>query len=420
MDDAELFQRLFLALAIGLLFGLERGWHAREAAEGERIAGFRTFALTGLLGGISGWLVTVTTPIFLAAALLALAGLLAVSYWLQTRSDDDLGITTEIALLLTFVLGAVSVLGEMAHAAAVAVVAAILLAMKQRLHGWVAHIERFELDAAFKLALISVVVLPLLPDQGFGPGEVLNPYQIWWAVVVVAGLSFAGYIAIRLAGARLGILATGLFGGLASSTSTTLALARMVRAQPNLALLAAVGIVLAGSVTFLRILVLAAIFEPRLIAPLALPMAAMAATGGLGALLIHRASDRDKRAREDARSPANPIELKAALSFGAVLVIVLLGVHYLRNWLGTGGVYAAGALSGITDVDAFTISVSRLVGGDLAAASGALAVFIAASVNTVVKAAIAIVAGDRKVGLPVIAAYVAVIAVGGASLWFGM
>ncbi|GGD46111.1 MgtC/SapB family protein [Sinisalibacter lacisalsi] len=420
MDDVEIFRRLLLALAIGLLFGLERGWHAREQAEGDRIAGIRTFALTGLLGGISGWLVTVTAPIFLAAVLLALAGLLAVSYWLQTRSDEDLGLTTEIALLLTFVLGAVSMLGEMAHAAAVAVVAALLLAMKRPLHRWVAQIERFELEAAFKLALISVVVLPLLPDQGYGPGETLNPYELWWAVVVVAGLSFAGYLAIRLVGARLGILATGLFGGLASSTSTTLALARLVRSQGALAPVAAVGVVLAGSVTFLRILVLAAIFQPRLVAPLALPMGVMAATGLLGAAAIHLLSDRNGKTEDEIEGIANPLELKTALTFGAVLAVVLLGVFYLRDWLGTSGVYAAAAMSGVTDVDALTISVSRLVGGDLALGTGAIAIFIAVAVNTAVKAGISLVAGDRRLGLRVIVVYLAVIAAGGASLWLGV
>ncbi len=420
MDDVEIFRRLLLALAIGLLFGLERGWHAREQAEGARIAGIRTFALTGLLGGISGWLVTVTAPIFLAAVLLALAGLLAVSYWLQTRSDEDLGLTTEIALLLTFVLGAVSMLGEMAHAGAVAVVAALLLAMKRPLHRWVAQIERFELEAAFKLALISVVVLPLLPDQGYGPGETLNPYELWWAVVVVAGLSFAGYLAIRLVGARLGILATGLFGGLASSTSTTLALARLVRSQGALAPVAAVGVVLAGSVTFLRILVLAAIFQPRLVAPLALPMGVMAATGLLGAAAIHLLSDRKGKTEDEIEGIANPLELKTALTFGAVLAVVLLGVFYLRDWLGTSGVYAAAAMSGVTDVDALTISVSRLVGGDLALGTGAIAIFIAVAVNTAVKAGISLFAGDRRLGLRVIAVYLAVIAAGGASLWLGV
>ena len=148
---------------------------------------------------------------------------------MRLKEDDDVGLTTEVAFLLAFSLGAASVLGEMAAAAAIAVVAALLLSMKTRLHRWVAEIERLELEAILKLALISVVILPLLPDQGYGPGATLNPYQLWWAVVIVAGLSFFGYAAIRLGGASLGILVTGLFGGLASSTSTTLALSRLVR-----------------------------------------------------------------------------------------------------------------------------------------------------------------------------------------------
>lgn len=417
MTEADIFMRLGLALAIGLLLGLERGWHGRTEAEGDRIAGIRTFALTGILGGVSGWLADVTTPVFPALAMLALGGLLAVSYWVRLREDDDLGLTTEIALLLTFTLGIASVLGEMAPTAAIAVVAALLLSMKPTLHRWVGQIERLELEALFKLALISVVVLPLLPDQGYGPGEVLNPYELWWAVVIVAALSFVGYLAIRIAGARFGILATGLFGGLASSTSTTLALSRLVRAKSSLAPIASAGIVVAGSVTFLRILVLVAVFEPALVTPLAWPMAAMAATGLIGAGLIHVFANGDRNSHDEIPSVGNPLELATALGFGAVLAVVLIAVHYLRTWLGTEGVYAAAALSGITDVDALTISVSRLVGQDLPAANGAIAIFIAASVNTVVKAGISLVAGDSGLGLRVGVVYLAAIAAGGLCLW---
>lgn len=417
MNDTEIFLRFGLALAIGLLLGLERGWHGRDESEGRRTAGIRTFALASLFGALAAWLATVTAPAVLAVALAALAGLLAVSYLVRLRSDEDLGLTTEVALLLTFSLGAGAVLGEMAPAAAVAVVAALLLSMKARLHGWVARIRRLELDALLKLALISVVILPVLPNQGYGPGGALNPYELWWAVVIVAGLSFFGYVAIRLGGADLGLPLTGLFGGLASSTSTTLALARIVRGSPALAPLAAAGVVIAGSVTFLRILALVAIFEPRLVWPLAWPMGAMAATGLAGALVVHVLYGNGQESGDEVGGIANPLELTTALTFGAVLAVVVVGVHYLDLWLGTGGVYAGAALSGVTDVDALTISVSRLVGDELAAASGAVAIFIAVAVNTAVKGAISAVAGSGRLGLLVLPTYAAAIAAGAVVLW---
>jgi len=416
MDDVEIFQRLGLALAIGLLFGLERGWHQRDQSEGDRIAGVRTFAIAALLGGVSGWLASLTTPIVLAAAFLGLSGLLGVTYLMRLKEDDDVGLTTEVAFLLAFCLGAASVLGEMAATAAIAVVAALLLSMKRHLHRWVAKIERLELEAFLKLALISVVILPLLPDQGYGPGATLNPYQLWWAVVIVAGLSFFGYAAIRLGGSSLGIFVTGLFGGLASSTSTTLALSRLVRAQDAIAQPAAAGIVIAGSVTFLRILVLVAVFQPTLIAPLAIPMGVMAGVGLAAACLLWLFGRGGEDRQDELEGIANPVEFKTALTFGAVLAVVLLAVHYLKAWIGTSGVFAASALSGMTDVDALTISVSKLVGDDLTAANGAIAIFIAASVNTAVKAGISIAVGGKSLGLRVGLVYLAVIATGAVSL----
>ena len=419
MDDLELFQRLGVALAIGLLLGLERGWHGREEPEGARIAGLRTFALAGLLGGVSGWLASLTGAVVLAFAFLGLAGLLALSYRVRLKENDDLGLTTEVALLLTFGLGAAAVLGDLAPPAAVAVVAALLMTMKRRLHRWVARIERLELEALLRLALISVVILPVLPDQGYGPGAALNPYEIWWAVVIVAGLSFVGYAAIRLGGADLGVLLTGLFGGLASSTSTTVALSRLARAQAGLAPVAASGAVVAGSVTFLRVLVLAAIFEPTLIAPLAMPMGVMAVTGLAGAAILS-VRDRGTDRASDLDAVANPLNLGAALAFGALLTLVLLVLHYLEAWYGEAGIQVAAALSGVTDVDAITISVSRLAGGDLAANAAATAIFIAAAVNTAVKAGIAIGMGGKAMGLRVGSVYAIVVAVGVPALWFAV
>ena len=419
MTTDDILIRLTLALSIGLLLGLERGWHGRKESEGDRIAGIRTFALTGLLGGVSGWLSDLASPVFPALVMLVLGGLLAVSYLASVKENADLGLTTEIALLLTFALGVISVLGQKAPAVAVAVVAVLLLTAKPRLHRWITQIKRFELEAVFKLALISAVILPLLPDQGYGPGSVLNPYALWWAVVVVAGLSFIGYGAVRFLGVRAGILATAVFGGLASSTSTTLALARVARKKDTLSGLAATGILMAGSVTFLRILALVTLFEPSLIAPLALPMGLMSATGLLGAAIVYRFAVRDQDAQGVIHGVENPLELTAAIGFGVVLAVVLVAVYYLRDWFGTGGVYIGAAFSGLTDVDALTISVSRLVKGDLLVQSGAIAIFIAALVNTGVKGGLALVAGNTRLGLRVIAVYVAVIGAGGLGFWFG-
>lgn len=333
-----------MALAIGLLLGLERGWHGRTEDEGDRIAGIRTFALTGMLGGVSGWLADLMAPSLPAFALLALGGLLALSYWVR-------------------------------------------------------QIERFDLESLFKLALISVVILPLLPDQGFGPGEVLNPYELWWAVVIVAALSFVGYLAIRIAGAQFGLFATGLFGGLASSTSTTLALARLVRANGSLSQTAAVGIVLVGSVTFLRIVALVAMFEPALVSPLVWPMVTMAATGLAGAGLMQVFAGSERASHDEIPNIGNPLALKTALGFGVVLAVVLIAVHYLRGWLGSDGIFAAATFSGITNVDALTISVSLLIDQDLPLIDGAVAIFIAASVNTIVKAGISLFAGNVGLGV---------------------
>lgn len=417
MDDNDIFTRLALALAIGLLLGLERGWHGRDEAEGERIAGIRTFALTGIFGGVSGWLAILILPVFPALAILALGGFLAVSYWLSARTGDDLGITTEIALLLTFVLGVLSVVGETAPTVAVAVVAALLLSMKPVLHRWIKQIDQLELEAGLQLALISVVILPLLPNEGYGPGGVVNPYELWWAVVIVASLSFVGYVAIRLAGANAGILATGLFGGLASSTTTTLTLARLVRLHDSIAIIAAAGIIVSGSVTFLRILALVAIFEPSLVAPLALPMGLMAATGLTSAAVLYAFAGRGHATPGKIVDTANPLALATALTFGFVLAFILIGTHFLHEWLGTTGVFTAAALSGVTDVDALTISVSQLVQDSIQISDGAAAIFIAATVNTAVKGAIALFVGGKALGLRVSAVYVAVITVGFFGLW---
>lgn len=424
MDETEILQRLGLALAIGLLFGLERGWNKREAGEGNRLAGIRTFALAGLLGGVTGWLSSVTGPLVLAGGFLGISVLMAATYAANLRSEQrrhdeespDLGATTEFALILSFALGAAAVLADIVPTAAAAVVAAILLSAKKLLHEWIAAIRRVELSALFQLAVISVVVLPILPDQGFGPGEVLNPYEIWWAVFIVASLSFFGYAAIRFGGERIGVAVTGVFGGMASSTSTTLALSRMVRDRADLAPTLAVGIVLAGSVTFFRVLLIAGIFDPAMLPSLVLPMAVMGATGLAGALAVFALAQDAARAAPGLHDLPNPMALRLALGFGVILALVMLASHYLERWFGDEGLYAAAAVAGLTDVDAITVSMSRMSGSEFDHGVAATAIVIAVAVNTVVKGAIAAILGGKALGWRVIAVYALVLSAGALTL----
>ncbi len=270
----QLFIRLGLALAIGFLIGMERGWHERESQEGTRIAGIRTFGLTSLLGGLWAALSRDLGNILLGFAFVAFAGLLIAAHIMDIKEDKDVGITTAVASLVTFALGALSVQGYMAVAAASAVITATILSLKPVLHRWLTHLESKELFAVLKLLLISVVILPVLPNKGFGPLDSLNPYHIWWMVVLIAGLSFIGYFAIKIGGPERGIFFTSLFGGLVSSTVVTINFARMIKNNKEDKLINA-GVLVASATMFPRILVIAGVVNFQLLSELAIPLGIM-------------------------------------------------------------------------------------------------------------------------------------------------
>ena len=193
MIASETILQLAIALAVGLLIGLERGWHERTAEEGMRVAGVRTFALIGLLGGFTGLLAAETQLAVIGYGFVALAAVVVAGHVAAARRKVDVGITSLVAALLTFALGTAATQGYVTEAAMAAVVTALLLGYKSLLHRWVSALEPEELRAALKLLAVSVIVLPLLPDRGFGPWQALNPFEIWWMVVLIAGISFCGY-----------------------------------------------------------------------------------------------------------------------------------------------------------------------------------------------------------------------------------
>lgn len=398
-DELQWSYQLAVALAIGLLVGIERGWDRREAEEGQRTAGVRTFGLLGMLGGLAG-LVGIEGGLIPASLMfVGVAGFLSVMYALDVRKQGDLGATTEIAALTTFVLATMAGLGHMVIASAAAVVMVVLLGAKSLLHDWLEQLRRPELVAAAKLLVISVVLLPLLPNQGYGPWQSLNPYVIWWMVVLVAGLSFVGYFAVRLAGARAGIAFTALFGGMASSTAVTLHLSRLAaRGRANHRLLAG-GILLACGIMFPRLLLVAVIINPALWSSLVVPVTVMSILVlGPAFWLVGRP---DGEVNADNLLPTNPLELTSALAFGALLAAIMLLGKALTEWFGDAGVYALAAASGVADVDAINLSLAGMSRDDLALAVASLGILIAAAVNSLVKAGITVFSAKRSTSVPV-------------------
>lgn len=404
-DTQQAFYYLGVALAIGLLIGLERGWKDRQAEEGARIAGVRTYGLIGLLGGVSALLAEQFGSICIGLIFVGLAGMLAAAYVMNLHRGQDIGITSLVAALLTFVLGLLAASGEMAIAAASAVVTTMILSYKPLLHRWVSDLEGGELRAGLKLLLMSVVLLPILPNQGYGPWQALNPYAIWWMVVLIAAISFVGYFAIKIGGARQGAVFTGLFSGLASSTALTLHFSRLSRHNDSaLASILAMGILLACGTMYPRMVLVASLLNPDLFHFLSVPALLMALMCYSPVAIYWRARLRKKT---EAGAPLkNPLELKTALSFGLLLAVVMVLGKALQQWFGEAGVLALAAASGVADVDAITLSLARMSQDDLALRIAVTGIVIAAAVNSLIKGGMAAFIGGRhiaiRVGLPLL------------------
>lgn len=417
MDPLELFQRLAIALAIGLLMGVERGWKERENPEGERTAGLRTFALAGLLGGIWGALALGLGTAGVVAMGIAFAAFAAIFAFFRLREmqhEGNYGVTTVVAAMLAFALGAYAVLGDMVLAAAAGVAATLLLALKAALHEWVRGLTWAELRSGLVLLAMTVILLPVLPNRTFGPFEALNPYEIWLMTVLIAAISFVGYIAVRLTGERRGVVLSGLAGGLVSSTAATISFARLAKEHAAQERLLISGAVLAGATMMLRILFVAGLFNTELIPWLAPPllMAAIAMLGG-ASLLLHRQGD---FADAEPLNLKNPFELKTVLGFGVLLAVILFLAKAILATVGAGGVYLLAAVSGLADVDAITLSMARLGADALSPKAASLAILMAALTNTLSKAALSGIAGGKRPAIYLSASAAAALAAGGAGL----
>jgi len=409
MDEIEIFKRLGVALAAGMLIGLERGWHERAMPEGSRVAGIRTFAIVGLLGGLWALLGELVGEVALGFAFLAFAVVMIVARVRAAAKIDDYGVTTVVAALVTFALGAVAVRGQLSIAAAGAVVTALLLGIKPALHELVERIEREELNAVLKLLLMTIVLLPVLPNRGFGPWQALNPYELWWMVVLIATMHFVGYVAVKLVGERRGIPLAGLAGGLVASTAVAISFSRLARKSPRSSRILAAGIVVASATMFVRVIIVVGVIEPRLLPVLAWPLGGAALTAFAASAFFWRQRKITAGAKHEVIA-RNPFEFGMALKFGLLLALVMIAARALKEWLGDAGIYLLSLLSGVADVDAVTLSLSKLAGADLTVTTAAIGIALAALSNTLVKVGITAVAGGmamvRTAGLALAASLI--------------
>ncbi|MGI9417905.1 MAG: MgtC/SapB family protein, partial [Geminicoccaceae bacterium] len=309
---------------------------------------------------------------------------------------QDYGMTTLIAAYATFALGLLAVIGDMVIAAASAVAVTTLLGLKQPLHRWIAAFTEDEILAALKLLVMSLVLLPVLPNRDMGPWAAINPYELWLMVILIAGISFIGYIAIKLIGERKGILVTALAGGLVSSTAVTMDLAGRARRMPAQRRLLATGIGLATLTMFVRVFGVVAVIEPSLLVLLWPIIGAAVLCCGAVALLLWPWGTRPEAV--DQPTAVNPLELGTALKFGALLGAILIATKVAQLYLGTAGVYGLALASGLADVDAATLSFAKATRVELAATVAATAITLLILSNTFSKLIIAISLGGRRSG----------------------
>lgn len=399
-------EALTAALVVGLLVGLQRGWQERDVAEGGRVAGLRTFALIGLLGGVLGVLLDDTGAWPLAAALAGVAAFFAVSYRHVVRTSGSLSATSGVAALVTLLLGVLAAEGRPVTAIAFAVVVALLLDLKPVLHRWLRLIDYREITAFLQLLVLSVVILPLLPDRGYGPYEAINPYRLWWAVILVAGLSLAGHLAMRWGGRQRGLLLTGLLGGLSSSTATTLALARQSRAQASRDAALPAAVLAACGTMFLRMVVLVGALRPTLLPALGVLLGAMGAACFAAATWnwARRMPESEGHWPEEDGAPL--FDLHMAVGFGILLAGVAVLTRFATDTLGGLGLYAVAGISGLADVDAITISVLRMNAEGRVPVDMTLWAIVAATAGSLfLKAAMAWIVGGRSLGSRVAAGF---------------
>lgn len=403
MEPYEPHLSLVTALAVGLLIGLERE-QSKQASGSAQIGGIRTYPIFALIGALAT-LLAPTSGWFPLIGLGGIVTFVAIAYAGDIKKGQDHGLTTEASVVATYLLGALACARGVADlptstrlllVAMLGVVVTFLLSSKEWLHGVVQKVSRDDLFATVKFLIAAVVILPLLPREPMGPLDAINPFSVGLMVVLISGLSFIGYVAMRLLGTGRGLLVSAAVGGLVSSTAVTISFANRSKEDPTMAPAAAGAIAIASTIMIVRVGVLVAITNPALLSPLLIPLAGAALGAIVGGLLVFRKPTASAAPTDKTVEVKNPFDLGSAVRFGIVFGVILLATKAAKTYLGNQGLYLAALVAGLTDVDAVTLSTARNAGTELTPAT--IAILLAIAANTIVKSSLASGIGGKALG----------------------
>ncbi|MBN2052233.1 MgtC/SapB family protein [Candidatus Woesearchaeota archaeon] len=411
------FINFLVAIAMGVLVGLEREFSLLKDKK-ESFGGIRTFTLVSILGALVGYLAYLYSFWILVAGIVCFAVFAIVFYLAESQITKSVGATTEIASFAVFMIGAMCMVGQLRLAVISAIIVTLFLSLKGPLHTFVHKMNKEDIYSTLKFAIIAFIILPFLPNQAYGPYSVFNPYKIWWIVVLISGISFLGYITMKIVGTKKGIGLTGFLGGFVSSTAVSMSMANTSKTVNKIVNPFVFAMVIASSTMFFRVLVVISILNKSLLPKLLIPLIAMGATGVIAALLVWTRKEKISEKDKDVNIHS-PFTMKPALKFAVFFIIVLFIAKIGLEYLGSKGVYLSALLSGLADVDALVVSVAELAkAGSITANVGVVSVVIAVIVNTIVKAGIANVFGSSEFKKKVNVIFAAIIAVGAISLLF--
>lgn len=399
------YSGMLVATGIGFIIGLEREFNT--FAEEGHIAGLRTFPIIALLGFVTSFLSKDFSNNIAVATVVGLFLLISIAYFVQA-SRNKTGLTTELAMILTFVLGMMAGKGFIKEALATVVITTTILSLKQSFRKFISQMTQEELFAFIKFTILALLILPFLPDHSYGPNNLFNPREIGWIVVILSSINFIGYLLMKFGGAGQGILLTAFLGGLVSSTMVTWSFSARSKDAEDLSAHYSAGIVLASTIMYLRVLLIILIFNRTLALQMLAPCLLIALAGGIYVWWM-------MRKREPANAPktlllGNPLDMQNALVFTVIFLGILLMVYYADFFLGKGGVYLSGLLSGLADLDAVSISMSKLALQDTVKINvSAITILLAMLSNTVFKLGISVAKGSmplRKTVTPALGGFI--------------